>query len=121
MKHLPRLYCVVLPHKQQRYDTVGNYYQDIFGTNFIVSKMDSDAEFLVLIHELVEWYLTQKRGIKIKDIDRFDMKFKGEGEPGDDKDSPYRKEHRFATRIEKILAKELGVNWDKYDKMVSNL
>jgi hypothetical protein len=31
---------------------------------------DSDYEFLVILHEMIEWYLTQKRGIKEKGTGR---------------------------------------------------
>jgi len=72
-------------------------------------------EALVLIHELTEMFLCIDRGVSFKAIDRFDMKFKGAGEPGDDPKAPYHREHRFATRIERLVARELRVNWAKYE------
>jgi hypothetical protein len=118
MKHLPKIQFKVIPAKKQRYETCGDYYPTKEGYQFRVSKWDADYEFLVLMHELTEWYLTQKRGISEKSISKFDIEFniKGlEGEPGDHKDAPYKKEHHFAEKVEKMLAKELGINWKKYE------
>ena len=72
-------------------------------------------EALLLIHELTEMFLCMDRGMSFKAIDRFDMTFKATGEPGDDPKAPYHREHRFATRIERLLARELRVNWAKYE------
>lgn len=130
MKHLPIIHIHSIPHKFQDYNTVGNYKKlstFVGGWEFEISKMNIDYEFLVLIHELVEWRLTQKRGIKLKDIDDFDIDFEknrkpgNTDEPGFDKKCPYRKEHAFATRIEKLIAKELGVDWETYDDTINNL
>jgi hypothetical protein len=60
-------------------------------------------------------FLCLDRGVSFKAIDRFDMKFKGAGEPGDDPKAPYHREHRFATRIERLLARELRVDWATYE------
>lgn len=113
-------------HKSQDYETCGNYgtYK---GINWIkISKLSSpDREFLVAVHELVEQYLCQKRHISDKEICAFDIKFEKERklgkhtpeeEPGDDQKAPYRREHFFATNIERQIALELGVDWTKYEK-----
>src|SRR5207237_6352309 len=71
-------------------------------------------EALVLIHELTEMFLCIDRGVSFKAIDRFDMRFEGKGEPGNDPKAPYYSQHRFATRVERLLAKELQVNWRAY-------
>jgi hypothetical protein len=120
----------VIPHEDHRYSTVGDYWKDHNGVDqFRVSDMgNNDYEFLVFIHELIESYLTGKRGIKEPGIMAFDVEFekkreKGlvEGEPGDAIDAPYRKEHRFAENIERQVAFELGVDWFQYDKIVELL
>lgn len=86
-----------------------------------------DFEFLVAIHEFIEAYLCQKRGIEEPTITRFDVNFersriKGNtDEPGDNPEAPYFNEHQFATKIEKVMAKELGVNWKEYEKTVNDL
>ena len=96
-----------------------------------MSELSSpDREFLIAVHEMLEQYICKKRGIKIEDINAFDINFeeerkKGlhtpEDEPGDDKNAPYRREHFFATNIERQLAAELGVDWADYEKECVNL
>lgn len=118
-----------IPHTSHRYETVGDYeYDQDMNETISVSKMgNDDYEFLVAIHELVESYLCLKRGIDENDITDFDIKFeenRKEGdlsEPGDAEDAPYRKEHFFATTIERLMAAELGVDWKTYDDTVVNL
>lgn len=123
MKHLPRIICDVIPHKDQIYDTAGDYEKQHGEWFFTISKMEADYEFMVLVHEIIEWYLTQKRGIKLKDIDYFDMKGEGKdsADPGSMKSAPYYKEHMFSMKIEKMLCKELGLDWKKYDKSFNKL
>lgn len=123
-------------HEAQRYPTVGDWQiineadnnKEDFEAKFTISNMNNtDYEFLVGIHELIEAYLCQKREIKEEDVTDFDMvyeegRIEGEiDEPGDDPRAPYHKEHVFATNIEKQLATELGVDWDLYDKTVKEL
>jgi hypothetical protein len=72
----------------------------------------------VLMHELTEMFLCIDRGVSFKAIDQFDVQFEGTGEPGDDLKAPYHREHRFATRVERLLAKELRVNWATYEEGV---
>lgn len=126
-------WIITKPQDEQRYDTVGDWryrtteymlpYLDI-----TVSDMDnSDYEFLVAIHELVEAHLCRKRGIKEEDVTAFDEAFEklrkedNFDEPGNDVRAPYYKEHQFATMVEKLIALEIGVNWDEYDKTVNSL
>jgi hypothetical protein len=128
MKKFPKITIKVIPHKKQRYPkiSVGDYYKK--GDKWIIctSKLgDTRYEFLVLLHEFIEWYLTQHRKIREPKIMKWDIEFekkrkKGDKiEPGDSKNAPYGKEHRVATKVEKLLAKELKVNWKKYyEKML---
>jgi hypothetical protein len=111
-----------IPHKRQRYDTVGDYFNN--GKQILIHVSDcknEDYEFAVAVHELIEWYLTKKHGIKIKEIDNFDISFKGKGEPGDDKEAPYYEEHQFATSIEFQIIEELDLSWSKYEKDLDNI
>ena len=117
-----------IPHSEQRYETCGDYWDDEKGTNIRVSNMgNEDYEFLVAVHELVEQYLCKKRGISEESISAFDIEyeknriFEDTSEPGDNKDAPYRKEHFFATSIERLIAGELGVDWKDYDDIVLKL
>lgn len=118
-----------ISHEEHRYPTVGDYAVDAFGVrHFRISDMgNTNYEFLVAMHELIEEYLVTKRNISHTSIDTFDIRYENnrpdgdESEPGNDPKAPYYNEHQFATKIEKQLADELGVNWDEYDKTVVSL
>lgn len=121
-----------IKHSEQKYETVGDYFKDGDNWQFRISDMkNTDYEFLVFIHEVIECYLTQKRGITEKSITEFDKEFEkvreyfpkiiGDQEPGHMVNAPYHKEHVFAEKIEKLVAEELGVDWNRYDKTVSEL
>lgn len=125
MKHLPDINFKVIPHNKMRYKTCGDYYKKNGELHVRISKMNSKHEFLVLIHEMIEWFLIDQEGISIKEIDDFDMLYEetktDNSEPGNDPNAPYFDEHQFATHIEKLLADKLGVNWNKYDENVNSL
>lgn len=121
-----------IPHNKQRYKTCGDWQEKRGQLGLVlISKLSNpDHEFLVAVHELVEGYLCTKRGIQDADIVDFDKNFEEEKEDGKhpfdaeagfSKDAPYRKEHAFATKIERLVAEELGVNWKQYDAIISNL
>ena len=90
-------------------------------------ELGSKAASLVAVHELVEVLLCEDRGITQIAVDKFDVEFEDERKPGntdeagDDPKAPYRKEHFFATNIERLLGAELGVDWTMYDKAVNDL
>ena len=123
-----KIHMKVIPGKDQRYETCGDYFESKGAIQFRISRMfDWRFHMLVFVHELIEWCLVRHRGIKIATIDAFDIQFeerrklgleKGDAEPGDDRKAPYYNEHQFATKVERMLAKQLGVNWQQYDKAV---
>lgn len=106
-----------------RYLTAGDYYKTKYGWEIVTADMgNSDYNFLVLIHELIELYLTQKRGIiepKIKKFDEWFEREKAKGRfknilsPGRHPKAPYKQEHMFAVKIEDLIRKELGVSRKK--------
>ncbi len=120
-----------VPHKNQRYPTVGDWFERKGVQRFCVSKMpDWRWEFLVVIHELIEWALCRHEGIPEKPITAFDEQFEKkrklgyyhiEDEPGDHPDAPYRRQHFLATSIERILAFALHVDWAQYEFYVNDL
>ena len=118
-----------IPHSEQRYETVGDWENLPDGSLRIsVSDMgNDDYAFLVAIHELVEVWLCNKRGITDEAVSAFDIEYEknrpegDESEPGDHPDAPYRKEHFFATNIERMIALELGVDWKLYSERVESL
>lgn len=120
-----------IPQHLQRYDTVGDWYVDEGILYIRVSDMgDKDFENLVAIHEYVEAILCIQRGIKEKDVTEFDIWYEQQralgnidcqSEPGDHEKAPYRKEHFFATSVERLISAELNVNWQQYDYVIQNL
>jgi hypothetical protein len=121
-----------IPHKDQVYDTCGNWYWDHDGTLQIqVSELGGEMlEVLVGIHELIEALLCRKHNVSGDDVTRFDIKFEKEREegkhihgeePGDDPRSPYRKEHSAAEFAERAAASALGVGWDTYEDAIRDL
>jgi len=118
-----------IPHQEQKYETVGDYWRDLDGSlNIVVSEMsDPTMETLVAIHELVEVLQMEKHNIPLIASNEFDIIYEKErqvgmhdqdDEPGDDPRCPYRREHRFAENIERQVAFELGVDWDEYGAKV---
>lgn len=119
-----------IPHTSQEYETVGNYKDFFKGKSrviYVSSMGNVDYEFLVAIHEAIEQHLCLKRGIGEKDITQFDVDYEKKREPGDVSEpgdsplAPYNKEHQFATKVERLIAEELGVEWTIYDNTVNSL
>lgn len=119
-----------IPHHEQRYDTCGDWVVD--KENKIIQIRVSELtdwkhEFLVGFHELMEVVLCLDRGITTEAVDKFDFAYEANrsvediSEPGDHPDAPYRKEHFFATSLERLMATELKVDWQKYDDDVFSL
>jgi hypothetical protein len=54
-------------------------------------------------------------------VDQWDLNFKGKGEPGDDPAAPYHKQHVQASIVERTLARQLGVDWSKYEQKLEEL
>lgn len=115
-----------IPHVRQRYSTCGDYWIDSEGNWQIrISSLGSPMfEALVAVHELVEMLLCTRKGVTMEAIDRFDLAYAADaelGEPGDCISAPYYVEHQIATGIERILAAELGVDWNKYENSINKL
>lgn len=111
-----------ISHKKQRYDTVGDYWKEGEKDIFAISDCGNRRyEAMVAIHELIEKFLCEYDGVTNKQIDAFDFNYKGEGEPGDDLDSPYRKQHLFATGVEKLLCSYFNIDWKTYDKFLEEI
>ncbi len=120
----------VVPHRKQRYETIGDWIPGR-PAHVVASRLNnSDYEFLVLLHEMVEQELCKKRGISDSVVVAFDKKFERErarglhspyAEPGGSRKAPYRREHAFATKIERMMAKEMGIGWKRYVRAVAKI
>lgn len=119
-----------IPHDNQRYETCGDYYNNSFGEHILISEMPENSVRLVAIHELIEKWLTESKGISEEEITKFDLMFEQErkegkhgefDEPGDDIRAPYRKQHKIATFIEKMICKEFGMKWSEHENNCNRL
>lgn len=117
------IFISIIPHKDQRYYTAGDWQINSDGGWYItVSEMGNwRFEFLVGLHELVECALCFDSSITQETVDYFDMNFKGDGEPGDDKSCPYYYPHQWATAVERFAAVLLGVHWAEYEAAINAL
>ncbi len=124
-----RIHVETIPHENQRYPTVGDYWDEDGTEQVRISQMkDWRYEILVTVHELVEMAIAKHRRIPEEAITAFDIAFEQaresgfvQGEPGDQPNAPYRREHVFATNIERLFAAELDVDWHEYDEYVNRL
>jgi hypothetical protein len=117
----------VINPRKQRYETHGDWIPGE-PARIVSSRFGNEYyEFLLLFHELIEYELCKKRKITDKEIVAFDKKFERErkkglhradAEPGNSQKAPYRYEHRFALKLERMMAKQLGVDWKEYSKKV---
>jgi len=115
MKHLPLMIMNCVPHRMQRYDTVGDWYDASGVLHFTISKMDADKEIETLLHEIFEWYLCQKAGITAAMVDRWDFEHEDLIDPGYPPECPYSKQHRAALKISMLAVKLMGLNWKDYN------
>lgn len=123
-----KIHIETIPHATHRYPTVGDWFDKDGVLHIKVSEeLPSKEAFLVALHELVEVALCKDRSITEAAVDAFDIKYeknRPEGdnsEPGDHPDAPYRKEHFFATNVERLVAAELGVDWAEYENHIGSL
>lgn len=104
-----------IPNKNQIYLTYGDYRIQKGILNIYISKFkDPDVEFGIAVHEFIESYLILKKGIKIKDIDKFDIAHLDSEDPGCLKDAPYHDEHMLSMKVEKLICKFLLKDWKTY-------
>lgn len=122
---MKRIYITVVPHAQQRYDTVGDWTVD--GRDWIITVSDTGnwkANVLIALHELVEMTLCFDRGITAQQVDNFDLKWishNGIAEPGNDPQCPYEEQHRRASMIEGYVRQWLNLDLREYYKLIDDL
>ena len=119
-----------VPHRKQRYETVGDWIPGKPAQIRVSRMKDQRYVFLVAVHEMIEYELCRMHGITDREVVAFDVNFEAErrlnlhpldAEPGDHPKAPYRDEHEFATMVEKMVARKLGVSWSDYEKTVLSL
>lgn len=127
----------IIPHKRQRYDTVGDYFKKAGRWTFRVSRME-DERYMVLtfLHEIIEFFMCRTLKIPLEEIDRFDIEYEKARqsgvkvapckcaffeEPGDDPHAPYHKPHEVANHCERLICEALGIKWEQYCEVVESL
>ncbi len=116
----------VIPHQEQRYDTLGDYWEDAEGWHFRVSDMgDWRYNFSVLLHEFIEYAIMKHKGITEEEVLAFDLSVKPDSpyvdDPGFDPAAPYHEEHVYADCMERLIAPKLGMNFMDPWKAASTL
>jgi len=116
-----------IPVEKQRYNTAGDYWETDSEIHFRISKQqDERSEVAILLHELIEFFLTKQHGITEKEITEYDLaweeKFnRGEvkaDEPGSEPGCIYGDEHNISLIIERIYCMAAGVDWTKHDEQL---
>ncbi len=127
----------VIDHKDQRYETCGDWWLDNEGVWHIrVSDMGNPAyENLVIIHEMNEIMIaiallppdTSFHQL-VAQVDRFDKRYENNRHPADDFSEPgyvpacpVYKPHMIASAIEHMVAAELNVDFNLYGDAVASL
>jgi hypothetical protein len=116
-------------HGHHRYPTVGDWWHTPTGEWEIrVSQLANwKYEFLVAFHEMIEAALCRDRGISEAEVTQYDKSFEFDrapddaSEPGDQITAPYHWQHQIATMFERVMARQLGVNWDEYERTINEL
>jgi hypothetical protein len=114
----------VIPHQQQRYDTPGDWLLDVNTDTLVINVSflgDWKMEACLGVHEYIEAVRCMADRIDQTLVDAWDLNFKGKGEPGDDPNAPYHRQHVQASIVERTLARQLGVDWSKYEQKLEEL
>lgn len=133
----------LIPHSQQRYDTVGDWiFHDDQKLTINISNLHdqagisendytykhsmgktsiADSHVLVAVHEIIEAVLCRARGITDEVVTAWDKQHEDHPDPGSIPGCPYYAEHMYATMIEKSLASELDMSWDEHGRNIESL
>lgn len=121
-----------IPHKKQRYPTAADWkFRHGKLAEILVSETKNRKyNSLLALHEFIEAILCEHKGITQREVDDFDKNFEKERaaglhmgyvEPGNHPKAPYWAEHQFASLVEEMVAKRIGVDWNKYDSFINKL
>lgn len=106
----------------QRYPTVGDYYETESGIWFKITRFDNPAYSLaILLHELHEFFRNKQLGISVREVDTFDFAHPELDDPGLSPDAPYHKTHMEADAIERLSIVLSGADWVDYEAAIKEL
>ena len=101
-----------------RYRTVGDWYWDNKGDLYI-DVADTTcwrSNLCIAIHELVEAKMCVLDKVSQDQVDKWDKEHYRSKEPGDMLFCPYRKQHKWATVVEVLVATLLLLDWPQHEK-----
>lgn len=121
-----------IEHKDQRYDTCGDWYWDddleelTIKVSMLPHYFEYEAVLLIGVHELIEALLCRRSVISDREVDESDRRHGAlatpeHKEPGDDPKAPYHHQHVFASNIERLIAQRLHINWQQYEQEIERL
>jgi hypothetical protein len=112
----------VIPHEEQRYDTVGDWQWQGDGLVVTVSDLgDHRFNLLVAAHEATEALLSRRDGVTEQEVDAWDLAHPDAEEPGEVDGCPYFNQHAEASRVERVLADVMRVDWAEYEQAFERL
>lgn len=128
---ITKIVIEVIPHGTQRYETCGDWFRTVIKDeatlHVLCSKLDPSIDpnnlmaLCVGYHELTEALACLANGVFERDVDEFDLKWEGPGEPGESRRAPYHNQHLFAMVQEKRLLVGMGFFWSVYEKTINKL
>lgn len=114
----------IVPHKDQRYDTIGDWYFIDDVLHITISDLGNFKYIaLVAIHELIESVECSINGVTAQQVDDYDFNHKNTGSANfdDHTSAPYYKEHNDATAIEWLLSRLFKIDWRDYSYKINTL
>jgi len=97
---------------------IGDWYErDNIIYITVASEMDAKSAYAVAVHELFEKLKCDEDGVTEKQVDKWDTDHQDSDEEcGDMKGCPYGKQHKLATKLEKLWLKVAGgMSWKVVD------
>lgn len=117
-----RIVIETIPHRQQRYPTLGDWIWTGDDLTIQVSESgDWRSDVLVALHEFVEVFLCKDAGVTQDIVDAFDKAHLDSADPGDEVDAPYRDQHCFAMAVERMMAAAMNYPWKQHEDTLADV
>lgn len=118
------IHIKVIPRGEMRPEVDGaDWYFDEKGDLQVRVAPMSDwrYEIALAFHEAFEAALCKDHGVSQQEVDAFDRAFElahpdqPDLNAGDEQTAPYRREHNYATIVDRLFIGACGLNWKDYD------
>ncbi|MEM4240261.1 MAG: hypothetical protein QXK08_03650 [Candidatus Woesearchaeota archaeon] len=99
--------------KKMRYDSLGDWYDS--GKIDVYTGLNKTERLAVAVHELIEMALLHLKGVRQKQVDKWDTKnwTVAFNPKMYDNDARYKAAHRYAEKVERKIIETAGINWKK--------